>query len=294
MSEENTAGKTAGEELTQEQKDQQFAEKYRAQLSPESTAQVVEDHADEKPQRPEHIPEKFWDAEKGEVRVDEMAKSYAELEKGKAKPAEKAEAKADENLTDEEKAAKVEAEKAARATLGLPSVEEIHDLRQKMTEKMLAGESFDDSDYAPFEKMGLDRETVDVFAQGLIAIGEVHKAGVYKEAGGEDAYKAMIEWARTEYTPAEIAAYDRDVHSMDKDVSMNAVRGLAARFKLATGHSGKDVTRQGAGKAAEGYRSKAEMVADMRKPEYRTDEAFRREVEQKVAAARRNGVDLTV
>jgi len=31
--------------------------------------------------RPDHVPEKFWDAEKGEVRADEAIKSYTELEK---------------------------------------------------------------------------------------------------------------------------------------------------------------------------------------------------------------------
>lgn len=34
-----------------------------------------------KPTRPDHIPEKFWDAEKGEVRAEALAKSYTELER---------------------------------------------------------------------------------------------------------------------------------------------------------------------------------------------------------------------
>src|SRR5690606_2101635 len=40
--------------------------------------------AGDKPQRPDHIPEKFWDAATGAVRVEELVKSYAELEKGRA------------------------------------------------------------------------------------------------------------------------------------------------------------------------------------------------------------------
>jgi hypothetical protein len=31
--------------------------------------------------KPENIPEKFWDAEKGEIRIDDLVKSYAHLEK---------------------------------------------------------------------------------------------------------------------------------------------------------------------------------------------------------------------
>jgi len=39
-----------------------------------------------KVERPAHIPEKFWNAEKGEVNVEAMAKSYAELEASRSKP----------------------------------------------------------------------------------------------------------------------------------------------------------------------------------------------------------------
>lgn len=40
--------------------------------------------------RPEHVPEKFWDAEKGTVRVDDVLKSYSHLEKHRGELAEKA------------------------------------------------------------------------------------------------------------------------------------------------------------------------------------------------------------
>lgn len=41
----------------------------------------------DKPQRPDNVPEKFWDAEKGVVKYDDVLKSYVELEKSKARPA---------------------------------------------------------------------------------------------------------------------------------------------------------------------------------------------------------------
>lgn len=40
--------------------------------------------------RPEHVPEKFWDAEKNAVRVDDVLKSYAHMEKHRGELAEKA------------------------------------------------------------------------------------------------------------------------------------------------------------------------------------------------------------
>jgi len=44
-------------------------------------AGVPADKAVKSPGRPAEIPEKFWDAEKGEIRVDALLKSYRELER---------------------------------------------------------------------------------------------------------------------------------------------------------------------------------------------------------------------
>jgi len=42
-------------------------------IEPETTSEIAS--------RPEHVPEKFWDAEKGEIRTEAALKSYGELEK---------------------------------------------------------------------------------------------------------------------------------------------------------------------------------------------------------------------
>jgi hypothetical protein len=271
---------------TPEQRDERLAAAYRAQF-PDRQDENVDDKVDDdkKPQRPAHIPEKFWDAEKGEVNVEALAKSYSELEKQKAKPA----AEDDANLTPEEKAAKEEeSAKAGEAAA------EFSKYRDSMTAKIVAGEDFTDADYAPAEKLGLTREDVDTFRAGLEAIGTLQKQSVYGEVGGQEKYEGMIEWARAEYTPDEVRAYDRDIHSSDPAVRLNAVRGLSARYALANGKSGKDVTSKGGKGAGEGYMSKAEMVADMRDPKYAKDPAFRQKVADKVAAARAAGRDLRV
>lgn len=49
----------------------------------------VEGEQDFKAARPDHVPEKFWDAEKNSVRVDDVLKSYGELEKQLTKAKEK-------------------------------------------------------------------------------------------------------------------------------------------------------------------------------------------------------------
>lgn len=277
MSEENHEGQPA---LTQEQRDAAMAEKYRAQQQAPTDEHIEGDGsaaAGDKPQRPEHIPEKFWDAEKGEVRVEELARSYAELEKAKSAPP----AKNDDG-------------KQGEATDDADIAKTITAHREQITAKLVAGEALSDDDYKPFEKVGFSRDDVDTYIAGLQALGASVQAEMYKEAGGEEQYKAMIEWAKTNLSAEDIAAYNRDVvDSNDRAVNRNAVRGLHARYLLANGRDSRDVTlRAGAHGAVTGYASGAEMRQDMASEKYKKDPAFRAQVARRVQAAREAGVDL--
>ena len=274
MSEENQEGQQA---LTQEQKDAALAEKFRAQKQVPVDENVEgNDAGDEKPQRPEHIPEKFWDAEKGEVRVEEMAKSYAELEKAKSAPAKNEEGKQGEAAGDDEIAKTIIAH------------------REKITAKLVAGEALTDDDYKPFAKVGFSHEDVDTYVAGLQAIGAAARVEMHKEVGGEEQYKSMIEWAKVNLSKEEIAAYNRDVvDSNDRTVNRNAVLGLHARYLLANGRDSRDVTLRGGGHGSvTGYGSGAEMRKDMATEQYKKDPAFRAQVARRVQASREAGVDL--
>jgi hypothetical protein len=50
-------------------------------LAPEAPGAGALPGTTAKPERPEDVPEKFWDAEQGALRVDALLKSYRELEK---------------------------------------------------------------------------------------------------------------------------------------------------------------------------------------------------------------------
>lgn len=275
--------------LTQEQKDAAAAAKFREQQTPPADESLGGDADDDKPQRPEHIPEKFWDAEKGEVRVEELAKSYAELERAKAAPPK---AEGDAGAAGAADDADLPPEVAQfKTTL----TESIATARATMTEKLVAGQPLEDADYAPFEKVGISRDDIDFIIEGMQARGAQVKAEIHKEVGGEDAYTAMQEWARANLTKEEIAAYDHDVvQSNDRSVNLNAVRGLFARYQLATGRGSRDVTLQGDRRGTvSGYQSGAEMRADMASEKYQKDSGFRAQVAARVKAARAAGVDLS-
>lgn len=289
-------GKTGGEPaLTQEQHDAAMADKYRAQLKPPAsgsdTASVEGDDKGGKPERPEGIPEKFWDAEKGEVRILDLVKSYTELEKTRGKPAEPPKAGEEGNGEGDGKGEGEGDEGKTPVDMATLSAT-IATHREAMTEKLVAGKPLEDSDYKPFEDIGFSRDDIDAFVEGQKALGQLARAEVFKEAGGEDAYKAMIEWARETYSDDEVAVYDRDINSGDPAVRLNAARGLAARYAQANGKVGRSVTSKGSERGAEMYRSKAEMVKDMSNPDYAKDQAFRDRVARKVRASYAAGVDL--
>lgn len=243
--------------------------------------------------RPEHIPEKFWDAEKGEVRVEDLAKSYSELEKAKSgkKPADES-VKMGEDGKPKDEGAKPDGEKPKDESK--PDGEfDLAKHREKMSEKLAAGEAFGDEDYAPFEKMGFKREDIDQIAQALAASATLSATEVYTVAGGEEKYGSMIEWGKANLTPAEIEAYDAalDAPKAQRDA---AIKGLKARFELAVGTDGtRDVTARNQGGATEArFESKAEMVAAMQDPRYAKDSAYRAEVAQKVANSNKAGVNI--
>jgi hypothetical protein len=65
---------------TETQTSQSALQEQAAQAAPEATTPTIET-APSSATRPEYIPEKFWDAAKGEPMIDKLAVSYAHLEK---------------------------------------------------------------------------------------------------------------------------------------------------------------------------------------------------------------------
>lgn len=225
--------------------------------------------------RPEWLPEKFKSAE-------DMAKAYSELEKklgsrptdpeppleATEKPADGQE---DKSATEVREEAKEAVEKA-----GL----DFNDLSSKYWENG----QLDQSDYEALEKSGIPKTLVDQFIAGQEAILNATRQTVFTEVGGEQAYNTITEWAADNFSKDEISAYNRAVDSGDMNTAMMAVRGLKARYEAEVGREPSRTVKGGNAQAsANAYRSLAEMQKDMSDPRYRTDAAFRKDVERKLA-----------
>jgi 23S rRNA pseudoU1915 N3-methylase RlmH len=152
----------------------------------------------------------------------------------------------------------------------------------KYSKELSAGGKLSDESYAELAKQGIPKNIVDSYVQGQMALVQQAQQEVFTAVGGADSYKAMVDWAASNLSSDEVAAYNNAVESGNKSQIMFAVKGLQARFaaqsepRLLTGDGGK---------VARGFRSSAEMIEAMKDPKYKSDPAYRADVERRMSVS---------
>lgn len=220
----------------------------------------------QKAARPDHIPEKFWDAEKGVARWDDLAKSYAELEAKTSKPAATDTPKDPTEGTDPLKAAQAK---------GV-------DVAAMQAEFDKSGALSEDS-YKALEGVGFGKEVVDAYIAGQTALAEKAVNAAHELVGGADNFKSMLEWAGTGLSAAEVQAFNQAV--LNPALSKAAILGVKAQWEAAQGTEPKLLS--GAGPTQSGappFASRAEVTEAMRDPRYRSDPAYRALVTSRIDA----------
>ena len=215
--------------------------------------------------KPEGLPEKFNS-------VEDLAKSYAELEKklgdnkqeAPKEDAPKEEAKSDLDI----------AEKAVEsAGLNMDS------LANEYNEK---GE-LDAKSYEALEKAGIPKDYVNQFIEGQKAIADQQATSIKDMVGGNDAYNEMASWAAENMSEQEKTAYNTAVNSKDIETAKLAVVGLKAKFEKANGSEPKLVEGKGTITGQDGYKSWAEVTRAMSDDRYQKDPAYQAMVQEKLA-----------
>ena len=113
-------------------------------------------------------------------------------------------------------------------------------------------------------------------------LSDAEVQAVYDQAGGEQQYNAMVNWAAQNFSAEEIQAFDNVIESGDPATINLALRALSSSYNDAVGVDGTMLQ----GKASTSrsiYRSQAEVVREMNDPRYDRDPAFREAVMQKLA-----------
>ena len=226
--------------------------------------------------KPEGLPEKFKS-------VEDLAKSYAELEKklgGQSQeevdPVKEASLKEEpkENLEVKSKNTLEVAEKAVeQAGLNMES------LQKEYSEK---GE-LDVKSYEALEKAGITKDYVNNYIAGQQALAEQASTEVKASVGGDDTYQEMVDWASSNMSEGEKTAYNKAVNSSDMDTVKLAVSALQGQYQRANGTEPTNVAGKTAPSSEQGYQSWAQVTEAMADPKYAKDTSYQTVVKNKLA-----------
>jgi len=215
--------------------------------------------------KPEGLPEKFNS-------VEDLAKSYAELEK---KLGDNKEEEPKEDAPKEQTENDLDIAEKAVESAGL----NMDSLANEYNEK---GE-LDAKSYEALEKAGIPKDYVNQFIEGQKAIADQQATSIKDMVGGADAYAEMSNWAADNMSEEEKTAYNTAVNSKDIETAKLAVVGLKAKFERANGNEPNLVEGKGTITGQDGYKSWAEVTAAMSDDRYQKDPAYQAMVQEKLA-----------
>lgn len=268
--------------------------------------QAIEAHTESSPnapnigqvtaiQRPDYVPEKFYDAKTGVINFEAMSKSYTELEKKSS-----AAPKPDETPTPDKPNEPVKEE--VKEPLVLPAVPGVTPEAMKgfSAELNTKGELSPES-YASLKTLGYDKAMVDTYVKGLTSDSAVQQsvqaarvadsqiAEITTAIGGKAALTEMQKWATGGgMTDAQLAAYNAAVSSPNVETVRLAVNGLKNSFVSANG-TGEDNLLSGNGNVTdlgEVFHSRAEQTVAINDPRYAKDPAYRAVVSAKIGRSK--------
>ncbi|WMM95333.1 scaffolding protein [Roseobacter phage CRP-125] len=219
-------------------------------------APVAEDNQSE---RPEWLPEKFNSPE-------DLAKSYAELEKKMSAPKDDA----PEDPPTEE----VEPEQST----GEPQFD-------KFAEEFASSGELSDDSFDELSKMGYPREMVETYIKGMQSAQTADANAVMDVAGGPEGYQDLTSWAKDNMPENELLLYNQMVETGTDNAKM-AVEWLMSKREAAGDVEPNLLSGKSQAPAKDEFRSTAEVVAAMKDARYGKDPAYTRDVEEKLGRSK--------
>jgi len=225
--------------------------------------------------KPEGLPEKFNS-------VEELVKSYSELEKKLGEQSQPKESVDPVSKTEVKEETKEEQPKSD-LDIATKAVDSAGLNMDSLAEEYAKEGKLADKSYQSLEKAGIPKEYVDRFIAGQQAIADQQSASVKNMVGGAESYDAMSEWASNNLSETEKQAYNTAVNSKDLEAVKLAVVGLKARYAQATGSEPKLVEGKASPSGEQGFDSWAQVTQAMSDPRYSKDPAYQAEVKNKLA-----------
>ena len=240
--------------------------------SPETTTDKPVEETKPIQSKPEGLPEKFNS-------VDELVKSYSELEKKLGEQSQPTKESVDPVSKTEEK----QEQPKSDLDIATKAVDSAGLNMETLSEEFAKDGKLADGSYKSLEKAGIPKEYVDRFIAGQQAIADQQSATVKNLVGGTEAYDSMSEWAGQNLTETEKQAYNTAVNSKDLEAVKLAVVGLKARYAQSTGSEPQLVEGKASPSGEQGFASWAQVTQAMSDPRYAKDPAYQAEVKNKLA-----------
>ena len=244
----------------------------RVEVQPaETTADKPVEEIKPTQSKPEGLPEKFNS-------VDELVKSYSELEKKlgeQSQPTEKS--------VDPVSKAELKGQPKSDLDIATKAVDSAGLNMDSLAEEYAKDGKLADGSYESLQKAGIPKDYVDRFIAGQQAIADQQSSTVKDLVGGTQAYDSMSEWAGQNLSETEKTAYNSAVNSKDLEAVKLAVVGLKARYAQSTGSEPKLVEGKASASGEQGFQSWAQVTQAMSDPRYAKDPAYQNEVKNKLA-----------
>lgn len=203
------------------------------------------------PARPEWLPSKFKTPE-------DLAKSYAELER------------------------KLGAPPAPEAPAAPSGPLDLSEFTKAFAE---TGQASEEQIQAIAGKLNVSDAFVRQYIEGAKALEVQRTNDLLRAAGGKETYEAAVAWATSRLSPSEIAAFNTALEGSQASAEL-AVSGLVSRYRTSTGTPARQVEAGPSGSvgASEApFGSSQELVLAIRDPRYKIDPAYRQKVAERVA-----------
>jgi hypothetical protein len=214
--------------------------------------------------------------------AEDLEKAYLELQKKLGQKETDESSSTDENESDDGDTAEEETPVAKRVSFLKEASEEYYS-----NDNQLKPETIEKLKEMPSEELieaYLELQKNNPVAQSQPLSTDAAKT-IVDSVGGQDAYNDTLAWAADNLKPEEVAAYDNVVNSGNKDAIFFAVQALNQRYRDSVGFEGQQVSGKAPKSSVKGFRSNAELATAISDRRYRTDPAYRFDVEQKLAAS---------
>lgn len=241
--------------------------------NPDHDAKMAEKFEKQEQPAPKENPEENLLAGKYKT-TEDLEKAYVELQKKLGQPRSETEGEPEGKPAEDPKAEPADADKAAAEKAGIDTA--------SLEKEFAENGTLTEESYKKLEEAGIPKEMVDGYIQGRQATADLATFKAYETAGGKEAFESMVQWAGQNFSEEQAKAFNDGVMGSVEAVT-EAVSNLKAAYVEANGQEPKLLKGDNVPNVGDVYESRAQLTADMSKPEYKRDPAFRKHVEQKLA-----------